>query len=99
MTLSTATARSWFSYFLLLLEAVLDPVRRFDALGRVDPLGRITLDVDERELAVDELGRAVHRLHHRLVALADRHLHRAAGPLEGRVLERRADFLVRRPLA
>src|SRR5437016_1912278 len=98
MTLSTATARSWFSYFLL-LETVLDPVRRLHVLGRVHLLRGVALDVDQRQLAVDELGRPVSGLHHRLVALAVRHLHRAAGAFEGGVLERRADLFIARPLA
>src|SRR5258706_10187154 len=97
MTLSTATARSWFSY--LLLETVLDPVGRLHALRRVHLLRRIALHVDQRDLAVDQLGLAVRGLHDRLVALAERHLHRAAGTFEGHVLERRADLLVARPLA
>src|SRR4051794_41032651 len=98
MTPSTKTERSWFSYRLL-LEAALDPVRRLDALGWIDLLGRVALDVDQGQLAVDQLGGAVGGLHHGLVALADRHLHRAAGAFEGGALQRRRDLLVGRPLA
>src|SRR6185436_17491514 len=99
MTPSTATERSWFKPCLWagsvsLLEAALDPVGGLDALGRVHLLRRIALHVDQRELAVHQLGRAVRRLHDRLVSLADCHAHRAAGPFEGHVLERGADLLV-----
>src|SRR5215467_6994190 len=84
--------------FRLLLEAVLDPVAALHALGRVDRFGRIALHVDHGELAADVPGHAVRGLHDRLVAVADRHPHLAAGAFEGEALERRADFLVRRTL-
>src|SRR6185295_2522850 len=100
MTPSTATARSWFSSACLLrLEAALDPVRGLDALRGIDLLGRVALDVDQGDLAADQLGLAVGGLHDRLVPLAERHLHRAAGPFERHVLERRPHFLVARLLA
>src|SRR5262245_27637814 len=83
----------------LLLEAALDPVGALHALGRIDRLRRVALDVDQRQLAVHQLVLAVGRLHDRLVSLADRHAHGAAGTFEAHVLQRLADFLVRRPLA
>src|SRR5215475_14009775 len=72
---------------LLLLEAALDPVGALHAFGRIHDLRGVALDVDERELAVHELRLAVRGLHDRLVALADRHAHRAAGSLEGRAFQ------------
>src|SRR5687768_3938007 len=81
------------------LEAALDPVRRLHALGRIDLLGRIALDVDDGELAALELRLAVGRLHDGLVPLADRHAHGAAWTFEGRALQRRAHLLVGGALA
>src|SRR5437899_3296316 len=59
----------------------------------------ITLHIDDGELAARQPGLAVGGFHDRLVAFADRHLHRAAGAFERHVLERRADLLVRGLLA
>src|SRR5205823_10235285 len=52
-----------------------------------------------RELSARELGLAVGRFHDRLVALADRHLHRAPGAFVVEMLEGGGDLLVRRLLA
>src|SRR5687768_7755320 len=78
---------------LFRFEAALDPVRGLDAVGRIDLLGRIALDVDDGELAALDLGLAVHGFHDRLVALADRHADCAARAFEGRALQRGRDLL------
>src|SRR5438067_3233587 len=101
MTPSTATERSSFRPVPALLgfEAALDPVGRFHAFRRVHLIGGIALDVDHCELSARELGLAVGRLHDRLVALADRHLHRAPWAFVVEMLEGGGDLLVRRLLA
>src|SRR5882762_4080851 len=101
MTPSTPTERSSFRPVsaLLGLEAALDPVGRLHAFGRIHLLGGVALHVHYGQLAARELGLAVGGFHDRLVAFADRHLHRAARAFVRHVLERGADLLVGRALA
>ena len=88
---AAAGGRRLRSYFF---EAGLDPGFALDAVRRIHLVGRVARDVDDRELAARGLGGADRRIHHRLMALAERHLHGAARTLEGQVLERRDDLVL-----
>src|SRR5207302_11346881 len=82
-------------------EALLDPVPDLDAVGRVHALHREDLHVPEAREAEPrvELGRAVHGLLYRLVAVADRQADAAARGVELRVLERLDDVVDAGPAA
>src|SRR5207253_3368266 len=70
--------------------------RSLHACWRIHLVGRVALDIDDREPAIRVLGLAIDGLHDRLVSNAVGELDRAPGSLVGHVLERCADLLVRR---
>src|SRR5689334_4502756 len=96
VSIGTAPTHPLASLALGAAHTALDPIRALHALRRIDAAGGVINDVGERRLAglLVEPVFAIGDLGDRLMALAERHVDRAADALEFEMLESGDDVLL-----